>query len=248
MYRLCKLLRLQVTDARQPAQRRASLHRRVFLPFLCHLFSRPSNLIYPPTRPLLHPITSRTRIPSPDPQLARTRATMEQQAKAPQDLRNVVNYLRSSKAGMKIRVGVLNGKRIDYFKGMSAVATSFVRSMLLQLAGLAALQRASRATGPDLVSHCRLAMPCFFAFIDVLERGSSVISTQEARLSALCRGLGLASVDNRELHAILHCLRCVSAERLAGQYQRTASLIRTHIVRAKLLGCYSLQSMSRTMS
>ena len=59
---------------------------------------------------------------------------MEQQAKAPQDLRNVVNYLRSSKAGMKIRVGVLNGKRIDYFKGMSAVATSFVRSMLLQFA------------------------------------------------------------------------------------------------------------------
>ncbi|KAH9833253.1 translocation protein [Rhodofomes roseus] len=45
----------------------------------------------------------------------------EQQAKAPQDLRNVVNYLRSSKAGMKIRVGILNGKRIDYFKGRSAI-------------------------------------------------------------------------------------------------------------------------------
>lgn len=42
---------------------------------------------------------------------------MEQQAKAPQELRNAVNYLRSSKAGMKIRVGILNGKRIDYFKG-----------------------------------------------------------------------------------------------------------------------------------
>lgn len=44
---------------------------------------------------------------------------MEHQAKAPQDLRNVVNYLRSSKSGMKIRVGILNGKRIDYFKGVS---------------------------------------------------------------------------------------------------------------------------------
>jgi hypothetical protein len=44
-------------------------------------------------------------------------STIEQQAKAPQDLRNVVNFLRTSKAGMKIRVGVLNGKRIDYFKG-----------------------------------------------------------------------------------------------------------------------------------
>ena len=44
---------------------------------------------------------------------------MEQQSKAPQDIRNVVNFLRSSAAGMKVRVGVLNGKRIDYFKGAS---------------------------------------------------------------------------------------------------------------------------------
>ena len=42
---------------------------------------------------------------------------MEQQSKAPQDIRNVVNFLRSSSAGIKVRVGVLNGKRIDYFKG-----------------------------------------------------------------------------------------------------------------------------------
>ena len=42
---------------------------------------------------------------------------MEQQSKAPQDIRNVVNFLRSSNAGIKVRVGVLNGKRIDYFKG-----------------------------------------------------------------------------------------------------------------------------------
>ncbi|EIN08302.1 translocation protein [Punctularia strigosozonata HHB-11173 SS5] len=48
-------------------------------------------------------------------------STLEQQAKAPQDVRNVVNFLRSSKAGMKIRVGVLNGKRIDYFKGKGAI-------------------------------------------------------------------------------------------------------------------------------
>lgn len=44
---------------------------------------------------------------------------MEQQTKASPEARNVVNFLRSSKAGMKIRVGVLNGKRIDYFKGAS---------------------------------------------------------------------------------------------------------------------------------
>ncbi|KAJ3485652.1 hypothetical protein NLI96_g4811 [Meripilus lineatus] len=46
---------------------------------------------------------------------------MEQQATAPAEVRNVVNFLRSSKAGIKVRVGVLNGKRIDYFKGKSAV-------------------------------------------------------------------------------------------------------------------------------
>lgn len=41
----------------------------------------------------------------------------EAQNKAPQDLRNVVDFLRSSKAGIKVRVGALNGKRTDYFKG-----------------------------------------------------------------------------------------------------------------------------------
>ena len=44
-------------------------------------------------------------------------STHEQQLKAPQETRNVVNFLRSSKAGLKNRVGVLNGKRVDYFKG-----------------------------------------------------------------------------------------------------------------------------------
>lgn len=33
----------------------------------------------------------------------------------------MVSFLRSSKAGLKIRVGVYNDKRIDYFKGKSAV-------------------------------------------------------------------------------------------------------------------------------
>jgi len=48
-------------------------------------------------------------------------STKEQQQKASQEVRNVVNFLRSSKAGLKNRVGVLNGKRLDYFKGKSAV-------------------------------------------------------------------------------------------------------------------------------
>ncbi|KDQ58447.1 hypothetical protein JAAARDRAFT_34248 [Jaapia argillacea MUCL 33604] len=48
-------------------------------------------------------------------------SAVEQQQKVPKELRNVVDFLRSSKAGMKVRVGVLGGKRIDYFKGKSAV-------------------------------------------------------------------------------------------------------------------------------
>jgi len=44
-----------------------------------------------------------------------------QQVRAPPDARNVAQFLRSSKSGMKIRVGALNGKRVDYFKGKSAV-------------------------------------------------------------------------------------------------------------------------------
>lgn len=45
-------------------------------------------------------------------------STTEQQQKASQEIRNVVDFLRSSKSGLKNRVGVLNGKRVDYFKGM----------------------------------------------------------------------------------------------------------------------------------
>ena len=42
---------------------------------------------------------------------------MEQQAKAPPDIKKIAQFLRGGGAGMKIRVGALNGKRLDYFKG-----------------------------------------------------------------------------------------------------------------------------------
>ena len=44
----------------------------------------------------------------------------EQQSSAPLPARNVVNFLRN-KSGLKTRVGALNGKRVDYFKGSAAV-------------------------------------------------------------------------------------------------------------------------------
>jgi len=46
---------------------------------------------------------------------------MEQQAKAPPEVKKVAQFLRGSSAGLKVRVGALNGKRMDYFKGKSAV-------------------------------------------------------------------------------------------------------------------------------
>jgi translocation protein SEC62 len=46
---------------------------------------------------------------------------MEQQAKSPPDIKATAEFLRSGKAGIKIRVGALNGKRMDYFKGSSAI-------------------------------------------------------------------------------------------------------------------------------
>jgi len=42
---------------------------------------------------------------------------MEQQAKAPPDIKKIAQFLRGGSAGMKVRVGALNGKRLDYFKG-----------------------------------------------------------------------------------------------------------------------------------
>lgn len=46
--------------------------------------------------------------------------SQEQQSSAPPAARNVVNFLRN-KSGIKTRVGALNGKRVDYFKGSAAV-------------------------------------------------------------------------------------------------------------------------------
>ncbi|KAJ8456653.1 hypothetical protein ONZ45_g10823 [Pleurotus djamor] len=46
---------------------------------------------------------------------------MEQQAKAPPEIKKVAQFLRSGGAGLKVRVGAMNGKRLDYFKGKSAV-------------------------------------------------------------------------------------------------------------------------------
>jgi hypothetical protein len=42
---------------------------------------------------------------------------------SPADLKAVAHFLRN-KSGIKLRVGVLNGKRVDYFKGTRALTPS----------------------------------------------------------------------------------------------------------------------------
>lgn len=41
----------------------------------------------------------------------------EQQKTATPEIKHVVDFLRSGKGGLKTRVGLWNGKRVDYFKG-----------------------------------------------------------------------------------------------------------------------------------
>lgn len=55
---------------------------------------------------------------------------MEQQAKAPPEIKNVAQFLRSGKAGLKVRVGALNGKRLDYFKGESHHMYRFLSTLV----------------------------------------------------------------------------------------------------------------------
>ncbi|KAK4048018.1 Translocation protein S62 [Microbotryomycetes sp. JL201] len=43
------------------------------------------------------------------------------QAKAPPELKALAQFLRTTKSGIKLKTGVLGGKRVDYFKGKSAI-------------------------------------------------------------------------------------------------------------------------------
>lgn len=57
--------------------------------------------------------------------VTRAQGVFEAQARASPEVRNVVNFLRSSSSGMKVRVGAYNGKRTDYFKGARRVIAAF---------------------------------------------------------------------------------------------------------------------------
>lgn len=66
----------------------------------------------------------------------------DQQKTAPQDIRNVADFLRNGKGGMKTRVGLWNGKRVDYFKGMSyrEAYTDQITDILVFISGRSAVK------------------------------------------------------------------------------------------------------------
>jgi len=88
---------------------------------------------------------------------------MEQQASAPPEVRNVVNFLRSGKAGIKVRTGILNGKRIDYFKGKSVVKA------LLSPAFAKVKKAPTITTEEDAQQYISTIMP--YAFFLRVDRG-----------------------------------------------------------------------------
>jgi translocation protein SEC62 len=52
---------------------------------------------------------------------------MEHQVKAPPEIQKVAQFLRGGGSGLKNRVGALNGKRLDYFKGALFHCRFFIR-------------------------------------------------------------------------------------------------------------------------
>lgn len=89
---------------------------------------------------------------------------MEQQSSAPLPARNVVNFLRN-KSGIKTRVGALNGKRVDYFKGSAAVKA-------LLSPAYAKLKDVPKVTSKEEAEEC-LHNIIPFAFFLRVERGAS---------------------------------------------------------------------------
>jgi len=94
---------------------------------------------------------------------------MEQRQKeAPAEFQKVVHWLRN-KAGLKAKTGILNGKRVDYFKGKSAVKA-------LQTPAYAKQKGVPKITSEDeALSLLRSIIP--HAFYLKVDRGQSVTST-----------------------------------------------------------------------
>jgi translocation protein SEC62 len=109
----------------------------------------------------------------------------QQQAGAPPQVRALVKYLRSSSSGIKIRVGALNGKRHDYFKGtpFSLLVHPYIHLLTTQT-GKAAIKallspsypkNASLPAQPTNAAEATILLKSLlpYAFYLLVERGSS---------------------------------------------------------------------------
>ena len=157
-----------------------------------------------------------------------------QQIRAPPHARNVAQFLRSSKSGMKIRVGALNGKRVDYFKGVPNLFLAFVsyhfdrqtaRQICHQSAPLASLRQAQKRPGRDQrgrgrssshVHHSSRLLPTCRArkssrLIDILSaprhRHSATVVRARRLLCMVLRGIPVDDVRRRSAHGGHHARR-----------------------------------------
>ncbi|PWZ02321.1 translocation protein, partial [Testicularia cyperi] len=99
-----------------------------------------------------------------------------QQSSAPAPARNVVNFLRN-KSGIKTRVGNLNGKRADYFKGSAAVKA-------LLSPAYAKLKDVPKVSNEQEAEEC-LHNIIPFAFFLRVDRGPSTGSKDAPRAVAI---------------------------------------------------------------
>jgi len=102
-------------------------------------------------------------------------STIEQQAKASPEIKNLITFLRSTKSGIKNRTGALNGKRVDYFKGKAAVKA-------LLSSNYAALSNVPKVTSEaEALTLLQSIVP--FAFFLRVDRQSGATATAPKNLS-----------------------------------------------------------------
>ncbi|KAG5637352.1 hypothetical protein H0H81_004864 [Sphagnurus paluster] len=100
---------------------------------------------------------------------------MEQQLKAPAEIKNVAQFLRGA---LKARVGAMNGKRLDYFKGM-VVGKSAIKA--LQTPAYQKLKDVPPVTNEEQAVALLSAVNAFAFFLRVQRGGPSGSSSSSPK-------------------------------------------------------------------
>lgn len=101
---------------------------------------------------------------------------MDRQKSAPPQARTIVNFLRNN-AGMKTRVGILNGQRVEYFKGSAAIKAV----LSPEYARLKNVPQVQDAEAAERLLHALLP----FAFFLRVDRGDSLGTRDGAAVHAV---------------------------------------------------------------